>query len=495
MTTTETTPRFGAHRRMYLMHKRIIGAALLVASLTACDKKSIDITNPNNPTVSGASADPAAVQLLATGLLADYRGSRGGPINDWGRFGRESYVYTPQEGRNTSHYLIGIGTGANQKLDPSGFAVGEWGTPYVVLRDVFNFKNAVATNGNFSAAQKSAALGFAKTIEAAMLMQVVLSRDTIGGVVEVKSNAADLAPFVSRDSMYKYILASLDSALTALAAGSAAFPFALHSGYAGFNTPATYAQFTNGLKARAAIYYATEGGPASAWQTALTALGNSFLNAGAATRAALDVGVYEIYSGATGDALNPFNAVTNGDLYAHMSIQADVQMKADGTPDNRYIAKIRTAPTRNSPGSPPFAAPSSLAFNIWPTNTAPIDEMRNEELILLRAEARLATGDKAGAIADLNTVRTVSGGLPASTLTAASTNDQILTGILYEKRYSLLMEGHRWIDMRRYGKLNLLPLDVTSGVNTNFVAKVMPVPQAECLVRAGKTGSLAGPGC
>jgi hypothetical protein len=66
-------------------------------------------------------------------------------------------------------------------------------------------------------------------------------------------------------------------------------------------------------------------------------------------------------------------------------------------------------------------------------------------------------------------------------------------GILYEKRYSTMMEGNRWIDMRRYKKLNLLPLDVTSGPNKNFVAIVNPIPQAECLVRAGKTGDLLGP--
>jgi hypothetical protein len=47
--------------------------------------------------------------------------------------------------------------------------------------------------------------------------------------------------------------------------------------------------------------------------------------------------------------------------------------------------------------------------------------------------------------------------------------------------------------MRRYGKLNLLPLDVSSGANANFVAKVQPIPQTECLVRAGKTGALVGP--
>jgi len=118
-------------------------------------------------------------------------------------------------------------------------------------------------------------------------------------------------------------------------------------------------------------------------------------------------------------------------------------------------------------------------------------EFGNEGLILRRAEAKLATNDKAGAIADLNIVRINSGGLPATTVTTASTTDQILNAILYEKRMSLLMEGHRWIDLRRYGKLGTLPLDLP----THFVAKVMPVPQGECLVRAGKGAALAGPGC
>src|SRR5207237_6480957 len=108
--------------------------------------------------------------------------------------------------------------------------------------------------------------------------------------------------------------------------------------------------------------------------------------------------------------------------------------------------------------------------------------------------AKLATGDKAGAIADLNIARVNSGGLPPSTLTAASSDDAVLTGILYEKRYSTLMEGNRWVDMRRYNKLNLLPLDITSGANKNFVAKVVPIPQAECLVRAGLGAEFQGPG-
>jgi hypothetical protein len=78
-------------------------------------------------------------------------------------------------------------------------------------------------------------------------------------------------------------------------------------------------------------------------------------------------------------------------------------------------------------------------------------------------------------------------------LTASSSTDAIVDGILYEKRYSLLMEADRWADLRRYGRLNQLPLDVASGPNKNFIAKVMPIPQAECLNRIALGGNLIGP--
>jgi hypothetical protein len=176
-----------------------------------------------------------------------------------------------------------------------------------------------------------------------------------------------------------------------------------------------------------------------------------------------------------------------------MSIDADAPLKADGTKDNRFLAKIGTRPVRSAPQG--LGAPSSLGFQIYPAITTSIPIIRNEELMLLRAEILLATGDKAGALAMINNIRVNSGGLAPSTLTASSPDADIVTEILVQKRYSLLLEGHRWVDMRRYGRLNQLPLDLTSGVNAHFVARVQPLPQGECLVRAGKTGALAGPGC
>ena len=478
----------------HFSRRAVAGAAIL--ALTACNASDLNISNPNAATVQGASADPTAFGLLATGLQVGQRNQRGGLINLVGRLGRESYNFSPQEGRNTTHYLIGITVNGQQQLDPTGFAAGIWAGQYGVLRDVFNFKNTVAAAPTLNTQQKAASLGFAQVIEALMLFDIVQAHDSLGAIVEIRENATDLAPFVTRDSTYKYILGTLDAATTNLNAGGASFPFTLHSGFAGFNTPATHARYAQAIKAKVAAHYATAGGGTAAWQTSLTALGNSFLNAAATTRAAFDVGVYVTFA-ASPDSPNGLTQATNTDLYAHMSVQTDAQLKANGSPDDRYTAKIRTGlPSRQGPlaSNLPTSASSTLGFSLWPTISSPIPVIRNEELILLRAEARLGTGDKAGALADINQVRVNSGGLPPSTLTVASSNDEFINAILYEKRYSLMMEGNRWVDHRRYNKLALLPLDIPSGPNRNFVAKVIPIPQGECLVRAGKAGDLLGPG-
>ena len=480
--------------------RNLIAAVLSAAALAACSKSDLDITNPNSALAGAAATDPTALQLLATGLLVDQRGTRAGLISNVGRFGRESYIYTPQEGRNTTHYLIGISVGGKTELDPAGFATGSWGAEFGAIRDIYNFKNTV--NGSSrNAADKAGAIAFAETIEALMQFEILQTRDTLGTITEVKANPIELAAFVSRDSGYKYALGLLDDAATKLAAAGSAFPFALGPGFGSavagqnFNTPATFLQFNRALKARIAVNYATLGGGSAAWQAALTALGQSFLNAGAATRSAFDVGVYDTYAPSP-DSPNGLTQATNTDLYAHMSIQTDAQLQASGQPDARYLAKIRTGlPSRQGPtaGGQPTSAASTLGFSLWPTTSSPIPIIRNEELILLRAEAKFGTGDKAGAIADLNIVRTGSGSLPALTLTAASPDASILSAILYEKRYSLLMEGHRWSDLRRYGRLGDLPLDIASGANKNFVAKVMPIPQGECLNRLALGGAFVGP--
>lgn len=464
----------------------IAGAALFTA---ACSADPLSVPNPNSPTVAGASVDPGALQLQATGITRQLRGNLGGYITTVARFGREGYIYTPNEGRNTSHYLIGL-AGQN-KLDPAGFAVGVWGGNYGNLRDIFNFKNVVSGNATLSAAQKSAALGFARTLEALELLYVISTRDTLGAVTQINLNASDLAPFVSRDSVYRYILGTLDAADAELAAGGAAFPFVIHSGFSGFNTPTTFRLFNRAIKARAAVYRATREPTAAAasYAAAATALSASFLNTAAANAAAMNVGVYHLYSTATGDAQNGVGQ--NADYLAHPSYATDV---ASG--DARASKWSTLTVARNAPQG--LGIPTTLAVARYATNTTPVPVVRNEELMLIDAEVKWFTGNKAGAITALNAVRSVSGGagIGASAATAASTDAQFITALLYERRFSLFSEGHRWFDHIRFGRLTDLPLDLTTGTNAHFRARVMPLPQAECLVRARANDPLlAGPGC
>lgn len=481
---TASTNVMTANRPLRSLTALALGAGLLAG----CNADQLNISNPNTPSVAGASVDPQALQLQATGITADIRGTRGGFILTTGIFGREIFNYTPQEPRNVSHFLIGI-PGAN-KLDYSGFANGLWAGPYGALRDIFNFKGTVAAQAAFTAEQKKASLGFAQTMEAMMLLELIATRDTLGIVVETRADPLNVAPFVSRDSAYKYILNTLDDANTSLLAGGTAFPFTLHSGFAGFNTPANFAKFNRAIAAKAAAYYATSGGGANAWTRSLTANTASFANLAATTRAAFDVGPFHPY-GSSPDVNNPLNAATGVNLYAHPSILTDVPKKADGTNDARYVAKVTAKTERAAPGG--FGISSALGYTVYPTISTPIPIIRNEELILLRAEALLATGDKAGALTLINSIRVNSGGQAPSTLTTASTDADVLTELLLQKRYSTMLEGTRWVDMRRYGRLSQLPLDIPSGANAHFVAKVMPVPQAECLVRT--TAAIAGPGC
>jgi hypothetical protein len=220
------------------------------------------------------------------------------------------------------------------------------------------------------------------------------------------------------------------------------------------------------------------GGAAGAadFQAALTALGESFLS----TSAPLTQGVYYSYSTASGDALNGISPVVSPDQLAHPSIEADAaaETRPGGAPDLRYASKVtRLASARTAPQSAGIS--TQLQFTIYPSNTSSIPIIRNEELILLRAEANLQLGNLQTALDDINFIRTTSGGLAASTLTPASGFNAILTELLRQRRLSLLFEGHRWVDLRRYGRLSTLPRDQTSHIYVN----AYPVPQAECDAR------------
>ena len=459
----------------------LVGALVGTA---ACSADRLQIPNYNSPTTEGVAKDPQGVQIQVTGMLERERAITSDRTRVPGIFAREAFYYFPTDARWVSNPVIGIGTGATQRLDPGGFVGGQnWFEPYRQARTAKNLMEAAAAS-NLTDARKKAVNGFAKTMKALGYSRVIETRDSLGMPVDINDDPNAQAAFVSRDSAYKYISGLLDEAKADLAAGGSTFPFTLTSGFAGFDTPASFLKFNRGIAARILVERAAPrvGCGTACYTAALAAVNESFVKT-PTSLADDNVGVYNVYSTTSGDATNPQATGVDGSLFAHPSFATDVQAG-----DQRFARKIVKLAT-------PVAAPQGLGipaeyrFTIYPTNTTPIPILRNEELVLIRAEAEWFTGAKAAAVADLNAVRSTSGGLGASSVTAGSTDAQFIQGLLYERRYSLMLEGRRWVDYRRFNLLNTLPKDLPS----HFVAIVQPVPLAECDARKG-IGS-TGPGC
>jgi hypothetical protein len=99
--------------------------------------------------------------------------------------------------------------------------------------------------------------------------------------------------------------------------------------------------------------------------------------------------------------------------------------------------------------------------NRYENNTAPVPFFRNEELILIYAEANAQLEQFGPAVDAIDLIRTTWGLDP---YTGPETTDALIDEILFQRRYSLWAEGgHRWIDARRYDRLDEIPTALDEG--------------------------------
>src|SRR6266576_5153887 len=473
-------------------------ATVAAVTLAGCN---LDLTNPNNPTVTGALSNPrAATSRMVGGVMSSYRDQRLNLIRDFGSFGRENYYMFITDGR----FITGFFRDWRQNNSFSGGI--QWGGRYGNYRNAFAALTIVEATptttlpnqpGALTASEKAGALGVLKTFIALDMLHVIEARGPIGAVVDMTDDVNGVNPIVSEDSVYKWISAKLDEANADLtAAGAVPFYFSVTTGFSAFgvtaNTPAGFAQFNRAIKARAEVEHATAGCGAPCYTTALTALTGSWIaNLTAANR---DSGVYSVYSTAAGDALNTVSFTGTSDLYTHPGIDS---IKSTGGAsvalDDRFRRKTTT--TGVDPRTE-VGVTSGRRPNLYPTNVTPIPIIRNEELILLRAEAEWFTGATAAATTDLASVRTNSGstngGTSAVAFAAPATNDEFVSELLLQRTLSLLEEGHRWVDYRRFGRLAVLgtlPQDVTaefSVATTSF----LPKQDRDARSRVGNPGGI-----
>jgi len=442
-----------------MRHSSNIAAALGLLTLAACD---IDVTDLNNPGVESITNNPtrSTVTTAATGLLVGARAgwtATNGYVSEMGILGRESYVLTTDDPRFTTELLIGPLDGGN-----GAFGGNHWVQRYANIRNGNIVLDAVDDVAAFSDEEKAGIKGFAKTIQALDLLIVIGTRDTFGAPIDVNiAPTAEPAPLAARADVYARIIQLLDNGRTDLQSAGDEFAFPLSVGFAAFATPANFIKFNRAIRARVALYLGDN-------QGALTALTTSFID----PNAPMTLGAYHSYGNSSGDITNTAYDPTGRAIRGHPSFQRDAQRRGDGSLDLRAAAKQRTTDPLTLQG-----VTSDKLVTVFATNLSPIAIIRNEELLLIRAEANINLNNFGAAVTDLNRVRTTSGGL--APYSGAQNRDALIDEVLYNRRYSLYFEGHRWIDARRLNKLGTLPRDLP----THRVFNVFPFPREECLAR------------
>lgn len=411
---------------------------LLIGGLlfTACER---DFPNPNAPIV-----EDVPLQSVVTGIQAGMRIDYAIYLRAVSVIGREAYYFEPADPRYTGELLQGT-------PDPGGFLLNRpWRARY---RTIAACNIALDKAAELSAAAKAGTEGFAKTILAYQLLLNLNYLDENG--IKIVFSESPNVPFATKEEAFARITQLLDEALTSLGTAGSAFPFQLSPGFSGFDTPAGFARFNRALRARVAVYRGQ-------YADALTALTASFLD----PTGPLSMGVYHVYGTGLGDQQNEIFEDPNAPFVkfmAHPSFQTDAHVG-----DDRFASKVLVRGTATTFDE----LTTRLSLRITSGSTDRVPVIRNEELILLRAEARVGMGAFSEAETDMNIVRTAAG-LPGYSGTDAS---NALDRLLHEKRYSLFGEGHRWIDMRRYNRLNNFPIDRPG---RDVVLARMPRPETE----------------
>lgn len=464
--------------------KNTILLGLIGAFVGSCEiGEQID---PNSPDINGGileNANVAQLNNLVAGTLFQMRDQVNVYHDEIGVIGREMYRFSGSDPRWHSDLLTAT------DLDNNAFyTTRPFTARYRTVKNANILIEAVTNTPEsvVSATDKEGYLGFAKTIIAHELLIVANLQGSNGIRTEV-SDPDNLGPFVSEAESLTFIAGLLDEAevhldalINSVAPGDdpAEFILPLSFGFAGFDTPGGFKQFNRALAARIAAYRGN-------FSDVLNFLDETFIDVAAIDPSRFDEGFNMVFSTGGGDLLNPLFLPLDGtgeNRLAHPSFIADAE--AGDTRVNKAVARTPDDPaTEDEVEGPGPVTVSNLTSNfdvfIYSSNTSPVAIINYEELVFLYAEANINGATNLQAAVDaLNIVRNNYG---LADYSGAMTEAALLDEMLDQKRYSLWNEGHRWLDLRRYGKLGELPLDRAG----DFVWDEFPRPFQEIGVAGG----------
>ena len=292
---------------------------------------------------------------------------------------------------------------------------------------------------------------------------MVANRQYAGGIRLDVSDPDNLGPIVSYDEALTGIMEILNEGLVNLSNSSDNFDFILSSGFEGFDTPDTFALFNRAVAARVALYQGN-------YQQVLTLLNGSFLD----LNGDLYTGPAHVFGTTGNDIFNAQFHVPNQLGQEFMIHDSWVEDAEAG--DSRVAEKAGLFSPEGVPSTVTFDGLSAdYQITVYDSNVDPVYLIRNEELILIYAEAQINNNPNES-VAAINVVRNAAGIGDYSGETDATS---LIEEILKQRRYSLLAEGHRWIDLRRLDRLNTtyVPLDRP----TDNIINSFPTPFTEGL--------------
>lgn len=449
------------------MKKLSLYTPILIALMlmSSCSFFELSAPNdPNNPSLGSVSQNASRnqVQSLVTGLESRHRDYVFTVTMLFGSMGRELWYLNASDPRWQTDWL-GMN---NRQATANMFGyLATYQNPYFAIRQAQTVIDAVQNTNTFTEQEKNAISGFAKTIMAYQYLLVAMGQYENGIRIDVK-DVQNPGPFLPLAESLTQIKRVLDEGNTELGnAGTGNFPLRLTSGFTAnnFNTMAALRQLNRGLAARLAVYR-------QQWQEAVEALNGSFYS----LTGSLDLGPAHTY-GAPPDAFNPLFFVQNANVTTMMVVHPSVlrdTIAGDARVRNKFF--LRTAPVSvTSDGTPLSGQYQDRRFA---SNTSEVKFLRNEELVLIAAEANAQLGNTQAALAAINRIRTAAG---IGNYAGATTKEALIDEILFQRRYSLWAEpwGHRWVDLRRYDRLNAQNVDISLDRGTIF--KQLARPQAE----------------
>jgi starch-binding outer membrane protein, SusD/RagB family len=412
---------------------KIFGLALAALVIQSCELENVQDPNDAGVVDVAVNASKAQLDALAIGSYSAARNGLATYTQVTGVIGKEVFNFNTTESRWFTE-LNGL-----RPIDNSAFyntATTAFGLP---VRQA-NLIIKVCDNTTLvTDLEKSGYKGIANTFKGLAYLYMLNAQGKNG----VRLNVED--PFnPSKPASYAESLTGiakiLDDGAAQLDAAGAKLPFSSPTGFAAFNTPANFKKFNRAIAARVALYQGD-------YAKVNTLLGQSFL----ALEGDLNLGPVHTFNPSAPDFANPLLNSSSVRVVA-INKNWDALEKTD-----KRLAKLSLqSPTISySAGGSSYESKYLTSMYKQATDVVPI--IRNEELMLMAAEVAAATGKDADALKIINSVRKANG---SSELKNVVGKDNLINAVLEERYFSLFYEGHRWVDMRRLGKLDKIELPV-----------------------------------